>query len=147
MLTWFWMRSLTRSMGAAAVFETAAETPPTVDKPLARAIHRPRCRQHPRIVTAEQLCLGPRADAMAVSTYSRSRPRSPVRVLAAESGICVAIISLAWPAPPPIARGHQSISWCHCAAGGNTARRHVDGMMELMSLDGWKRANMARCRS
>jgi len=27
--TWFWMRSLTRSMGAAAVFETAAETPPT----------------------------------------------------------------------------------------------------------------------
>lgn len=28
-LTWFWMRSLTRSMGAAAVFETAAETPPT----------------------------------------------------------------------------------------------------------------------
>jgi len=29
MLTWFWMRSLTRSMGAAAVFETAAETPPT----------------------------------------------------------------------------------------------------------------------
>jgi hypothetical protein len=29
MHTWFWMRSLTRSMGAAAVFETAAETPPT----------------------------------------------------------------------------------------------------------------------
>jgi hypothetical protein len=28
MHTWFWMRSLTRSMGAAAVFETAAETPP-----------------------------------------------------------------------------------------------------------------------
>lgn len=28
-LTWFWIRSLTRSMGAAAVFETAAETPPT----------------------------------------------------------------------------------------------------------------------
>jgi len=28
-LTWFWMLSLTRSMGAAAVFETAAETPPT----------------------------------------------------------------------------------------------------------------------
>jgi hypothetical protein len=27
--TWFWTRSLTRSMGAAAVFETAAETPPT----------------------------------------------------------------------------------------------------------------------
>lgn len=27
--TWFWMRSLIRSMGAAAVFETAAETPPT----------------------------------------------------------------------------------------------------------------------
>ena len=35
--TWFWMRSLTRSMGAAAVFETAAETPPTVDKLLATA--------------------------------------------------------------------------------------------------------------
>jgi len=33
--TWFWMRSLTRSMGAAAVFETAAETPPTIDKRLA----------------------------------------------------------------------------------------------------------------
>jgi hypothetical protein len=31
LLTWFWMRSLTRSIGAAAVFETAAETPPTVD--------------------------------------------------------------------------------------------------------------------
>lgn len=30
--TWFWMRSLTRSMGAAAVLETAAATPPTVDK-------------------------------------------------------------------------------------------------------------------
>lgn len=30
--TWFWTRSLTRSMGAAAVFETAAETPPTVMK-------------------------------------------------------------------------------------------------------------------
>jgi hypothetical protein len=30
--TWFWMRSLTRSMGAAAVFETAAETPPTIDE-------------------------------------------------------------------------------------------------------------------
>lgn len=30
------MRSLTRSMGAAAVFETAAETPPT-DKGLAAA--------------------------------------------------------------------------------------------------------------
>jgi hypothetical protein len=29
-LTWFWMRSLTRSMGAAAVLETAAEIPPTV---------------------------------------------------------------------------------------------------------------------
>lgn len=29
-LTWFWMRSLIRSMGAAAVLETAAETPPTV---------------------------------------------------------------------------------------------------------------------
>jgi hypothetical protein len=28
--TWFWTRSLIRSMGAAAVFETAAETPPTV---------------------------------------------------------------------------------------------------------------------
>lgn len=28
--TWFWTRSLMRSMGAAAVFETAAETPPTV---------------------------------------------------------------------------------------------------------------------
>jgi hypothetical protein len=28
--TWFWIRSLTRSMGAAAVLETAAETPPTV---------------------------------------------------------------------------------------------------------------------
>lgn len=28
--TWFWIRSLIRSMGAAAVFETAAETPPTV---------------------------------------------------------------------------------------------------------------------
>jgi hypothetical protein len=28
-LTWFWMLSLTRSMGAAAVLETAAETPPT----------------------------------------------------------------------------------------------------------------------
>ena len=28
--TWFWMSSLIRSMGAAAVFETAAETPPTV---------------------------------------------------------------------------------------------------------------------
>jgi len=27
--TWFWTRSLTRSIGAAAVFETAAETPPT----------------------------------------------------------------------------------------------------------------------
>jgi hypothetical protein len=36
MLTWFWMRSLTRSMGAAAVFETAAETPPT-DKGLVAA--------------------------------------------------------------------------------------------------------------
>ena len=36
MLTWFWMRSLTRSMGAAAVFETAAETPPT-DKLLVAA--------------------------------------------------------------------------------------------------------------
>jgi hypothetical protein len=35
--TWFWMRSLTRSMGAAAVFETAAETPPTRDKRLAGA--------------------------------------------------------------------------------------------------------------
>jgi hypothetical protein len=34
--TWFWMRSLTRSMGAAAVFETAAETPPTKDK---RSVH------------------------------------------------------------------------------------------------------------
>lgn len=30
-LTWFWTRSLIRSMGAAAVFETAAETPPTID--------------------------------------------------------------------------------------------------------------------
>lgn len=28
--TWFWIKSLTRSMGAAAVLETAAETPPTV---------------------------------------------------------------------------------------------------------------------
>lgn len=27
-------------MGAAAVFETAAETPPTVDKPSARVIHK-----------------------------------------------------------------------------------------------------------
>ena len=27
--TWFWIRSLIRSMGAAAVLETAAETPPT----------------------------------------------------------------------------------------------------------------------
>jgi hypothetical protein len=36
--TWFWMRSLTRSMGAAAVFETAAETPPTVDKRSAAAM-------------------------------------------------------------------------------------------------------------
>jgi hypothetical protein len=36
--TWFWMRSLTRSMGAAAVFETAAETPPTVDNGSAAAI-------------------------------------------------------------------------------------------------------------
>ena len=36
MRTWFWMRSLTRSMGAAAVFETAAETPPT-DKGLVAA--------------------------------------------------------------------------------------------------------------
>jgi hypothetical protein len=35
--TWFWMRSLTRSMGAAAVFETAAETPPTIDKQSAAA--------------------------------------------------------------------------------------------------------------
>jgi len=34
--TWFWIRSLTRSMGAAAVFETAAETPPTVS-------HRQHC--------------------------------------------------------------------------------------------------------
>jgi hypothetical protein len=31
-LTWFWIRSLTRSMGAAAVLETAAETPPTVNQ-------------------------------------------------------------------------------------------------------------------
>jgi len=28
--TWFWIKSLTRSIGAAAVLETAAETPPTV---------------------------------------------------------------------------------------------------------------------
>lgn len=35
--TWFWMRSLTRSIGAAAVFETAAETPPTVVMLLARS--------------------------------------------------------------------------------------------------------------
>ena len=28
--TWFWTRSLMRSMGAAAVFDTAAETPPTM---------------------------------------------------------------------------------------------------------------------
>ena len=33
--TWFWMRSLTRSMGAAAVFETAAATPPTAKEVLA----------------------------------------------------------------------------------------------------------------
>lgn len=47
--TWFWMRSLTRSMGAAAVFETAAETPPTIDKVLAAApvgkkIRQTRCQ-------------------------------------------------------------------------------------------------------
>lgn len=30
-LTWFWIKSFTRSMGAAAVLETAAETPPTDD--------------------------------------------------------------------------------------------------------------------
>lgn len=29
--SWFWMRSLIRSMGAAAVLETAAEIPPTAD--------------------------------------------------------------------------------------------------------------------
>ena len=27
--TWFWIKSFTRSMGAAAVLETAAATPPT----------------------------------------------------------------------------------------------------------------------
>jgi hypothetical protein len=43
MRTWFWMRSLTRSMGAAAVFETAAETPPT-DKMLAAAVCAEFCR-------------------------------------------------------------------------------------------------------
>lgn len=42
-LTWFWMRSLTRSMGAAAVFETAAETPPT-GKLLASVTDAENCR-------------------------------------------------------------------------------------------------------
>ena len=42
-LTWFWMRSLTRSLGAAAVFETAAETPPT-DKLLVSVTDAENCR-------------------------------------------------------------------------------------------------------
>jgi hypothetical protein len=48
--TWFWMRSFTRSMGAAAVFETAAETPPTARRCQYHALpsriassYRPHC--------------------------------------------------------------------------------------------------------
>ena len=38
--TWFWIRSLTRSMGAAAVFDTAAETPPTTFGQLCKLLKR-----------------------------------------------------------------------------------------------------------
>lgn len=50
--TWFWMRSLTRSMGAAAVLETAAETPPTIivvsflDRVYLLSINRPSIVRH-----------------------------------------------------------------------------------------------------
>ena len=80
--TWFWMRSLTRSMGAAAVLETAAETPPTVDVRLVGVWPGTPTRRN----SSYRQLRG--ADAIAIqrhvhrrrrereATYSKSRPRS-----------------------------------------------------------------------
>jgi hypothetical protein len=78
-------------MGAAAVFETAAEIPPTGDKQSVHAI-RPEmmaiaCASMPEVNYSP----APMAGAMLVKTYSRSRPRSPARMLAAVRKIAAAI--------------------------------------------------------
>lgn len=68
--TWFWMRSFTRSMGAAAVFETAAATPPTVE------MSAESCNESRKLIGAQCTQSQP-LGRMETYTYSRSRPRSP----------------------------------------------------------------------
>lgn len=73
------MSSLTRSMGAAAVFETAAETPPTVDEALVTASTQREFRCFWIVPLCCQWHGGSVMAAIRGATYSRSRPRSPIR--------------------------------------------------------------------
>src|SRR5690606_2177161 len=59
--SWFWIRSLTRSIGAAAVFETAAETPPIKKSIIKFYKHHQLDNQTAPANTLEQLQRSPRA--------------------------------------------------------------------------------------
>lgn len=76
--TWFWTRSLIRSMGAAAVFETAAETPPTVGTGQQCVPSWCQLRRRDPRQRLSSMCskLIPRWCSF---TYSGSRPRRTVK--------------------------------------------------------------------
>lgn len=90
-------------MGAAAVFETAAETPPTVDKELVAA------RKDEFFQDGAQLSFGghwhPKsmANVRDACTYSRNRRRSPTETLATDA----TTVSESCGAEPPSDETHQ----------------------------------------
>lgn len=90
-----------RSMGAAAVFETAAETPPTVGHVSKCVWSGPTAAQSPWSVLAVPVGEGDTTRGRAGLTYSGSRPRRTVNK--SVSGIPLMVLSLSWkiPAPPP----------------------------------------------
>jgi len=61
-------------MGAAAVFETAAETPPTVDKKLATVPVTKKFAKHAGINCEMTMHPEVMIAVMQVKTYSRNRP-------------------------------------------------------------------------
>lgn len=122
-------------MGAAAVFETAAETPPTADKlsataPLTKGIIQVRMRIDAGILSYPVSMAG----AMKARTYSRNRPRSPAFALAAVSTVCVAPRAELL-ATAPIVQGCKSISHHHRAV---RKTRHGSIEMELVWLSDWE---------
>jgi hypothetical protein len=69
-------------MGAAAVFETAAEIPPTIDKRLVAVSTGKKIVQVVSIEVKGQLHPYSMEIVLRGKTYSRNRPRSPAHTLA-----------------------------------------------------------------